>query len=380
MAQQYTIDVEELRREYNAHLLQSTVCISRTSANTIQQIKGNTTCSKSTTLLQDGEPVVGSNCADASAIENLKITQNEASGAITGFVDEYVNIENNLDYLKAIDEQDNASDETVLEGRKCAQSKGGHLDEGSPEQYVDFMNTESDRMVWSANHDAYLETHTAQDVWIVNKDISTVTTTLTPAATSMPTHTITCTATSSEQSIERTPDDDNDDDNDEDCSILILLVHVNPLFYELVDFIFKKTQGQDPMLPALPLGLSPTHNEMYRTALQLLLEPGDVTKKKPALVALSGIVNTLDHRLEPIITDFNHHLNRMRVDDLFLVTGLQCALFRKMLQILGVGEQGNLRCLRRFCSERRSKLEEEEELGWPESGAEEKREELRVTH
>ncbi|KAG9063257.1 hypothetical protein KI688_004861 [Linnemannia hyalina] len=54
-------------------------------------------------------------------------------------------------------------------------------------------------------------------------------------------------------------------------------------FYELVDFIFKKSQGQDPSLPALPPGLSSTHSEMFGMALKLLREPGDVTKKKSVL-------------------------------------------------------------------------------------------------
>ncbi|KAF9548698.1 hypothetical protein EC957_005937 [Mortierella hygrophila] len=49
-----------------------------------------------------------------------------------------------------------------------------------------------------------------------------------------------------------------------------------------------QAQGQDPSLPALPSGLSPIYNEMFRTALQLLQEPGDVTKKKPAFSAFAS--------------------------------------------------------------------------------------------
>ncbi|KAG0038371.1 hypothetical protein BGZ83_003115 [Gryganskiella cystojenkinii] len=45
----------------------------------------------------------------------------------------------------------------------------------------------------------------------------------------------------------------------------------------------ESNEGQDPPLPAVPSGLSSTHNEMYHAALQRLLEPGDVTKKKPVL-------------------------------------------------------------------------------------------------
>ncbi|KAF8928675.1 hypothetical protein BGZ47_001485, partial [Haplosporangium gracile] len=43
------------------------------------------------------------------------------------------------------------------------------------------------------------------------------------------------------------------------------------------------TQGQDPLLPALPPGLSPAHSEMFRVALNLLRGPGDITKKKSVL-------------------------------------------------------------------------------------------------
>ncbi|CAO3565378.1 unnamed protein product [Mortierella alpina] len=64
-------------------------------------------------------------------------------------------------------------------------------------------------------------------------------------------------------------------------------------FYDLVDYIFKKMQGQDPSLPALPPELSPTHNEMFRMAIQLLQEPGDIAKKKHVLTLVSGIINTL---------------------------------------------------------------------------------------
>ncbi|KAF9316926.1 hypothetical protein BG003_001414 [Podila horticola] len=97
------------------------------------------------------------------------------------------------------------------------------------------------------------------------------------------------------RNIEQSPDEDID--NDEDGVDPVLDPHTararaSP-FYELVDFIFKKTQGQDPPLPALPPGLSPTYNEMFRAALQLLQEPGDVTRKKPVFVLVSGIINTL---------------------------------------------------------------------------------------
>jgi len=68
----------------------------------------------------------------------------------------------------------------------------------------------------------------------------------------------------------------------------------------------------------------------------------------------------------------------MRLDGFFRVTDQQRVLFRKMLQVLRVGQQVNLRRLRRFCSGRRDRLEEEEEAGWPESKAEEKQEELRI--
>ncbi|KAG0247550.1 hypothetical protein BG011_001316 [Mortierella polycephala] len=138
--------------------------------------------------------------------------------------------------------------------------------------------------------------------------------------------------------VEKRFDADGDPDGDEDGNDSVLSPHAaralaSP-FYELVDFIFKKTQGQNPPLPALPLGLSPIHNEMFCAALQLLQEPGDVAKKKPLFVLVSGIINTLSpvgqhFTLSPVVEEQSRMsclLYRSKtIDD--LRTDLQKALY-----------------------------------------------------
>ncbi|KAG0333439.1 hypothetical protein BG000_009168, partial [Podila horticola] len=54
-------------------------------------------------------------------------------------------------------------------------------------------------------------------------------------------------------------------------------------FYELAQYIFHKVQDRPSMLPTVPSGLSAIHDEMFRLALKLLKEPGDVIHKKDAL-------------------------------------------------------------------------------------------------
>ncbi|KAF9577097.1 hypothetical protein BGW38_007913, partial [Lunasporangiospora selenospora] len=73
--------------------------------------------------------------------------------------------------------------------------------------------------------------------------------------------------------------DDDKDIGDSAPNPYVARAQASP-FYEIVDFIFKKTQGQDLSLPLLPPGLSPVHNEMFCAALKLLRDPGDVSKKK----------------------------------------------------------------------------------------------------
>ncbi|KAG0053383.1 hypothetical protein BGZ83_001217 [Gryganskiella cystojenkinii] len=64
-------------------------------------------------------------------------------------------------------------------------------------------------------------------------------------------------------------------------------------FYELAQYIFLKVQDRPSMLPKVPSGLSGIHDEMFRLALRLLEEPGDVIHKKDAFVLVSGIINTI---------------------------------------------------------------------------------------
>ncbi|KAF9081773.1 hypothetical protein BGX27_004776, partial [Mortierella sp. AM989] len=64
-------------------------------------------------------------------------------------------------------------------------------------------------------------------------------------------------------------------------------------FYELAQYIFHKVQDRQPALPTVPSGLSAIHDEMFRLALQLLEEPGDVIHRKDAFVLVSGIINTI---------------------------------------------------------------------------------------
>ncbi|KAF9899454.1 hypothetical protein EC991_008861, partial [Linnemannia zychae] len=118
---------------------------------------------------------------------------------------------------------------------------------------------------------------------------------LTSGATPTATSSTTSTATGSVQSTEQLTDKalgDYESGVDLVLDPLIARARASPL-YELVKFIFKKTQGQDPQLPALPPGLSLTHNEMFRLALDILSSPGDITKKKPVFSLVSGIINTL---------------------------------------------------------------------------------------
>ncbi|KAF9374257.1 hypothetical protein CPC16_001399, partial [Podila verticillata] len=160
-----------------------------------------------------------------------------------------------------------------------------------------------------------------------------------------------------------TYDEDLDDDEVGDDPVLdphTSRARVSP-FYELVDFIFKKTQGQDPPLPFLPSGLSPTYSEMFHAALQLLQEPGDVTRKKPVFTLVSGIINTLSpvsqqFTLSPLVEEqsrmacLSYHSNT--IDDLradlqealypdpddpaaMSVESLQRFVYESLLQCLG---------------------------------------------
>ncbi|KAF9116217.1 hypothetical protein BGX30_006001, partial [Mortierella sp. GBA39] len=118
------------------------------------------------------------------------------------------------------------------------------------------------------------------------QETQTVTSTATPPATS--------TATGSIQNTERSPDEDLDDDEDRDDPVLDPLVaraRASP-FYELVDLSSKKYEWLIQNTSGA-VGLSPTHNDMFHVAPQLLRDPGDVTKKKSVFALVSGIINTL---------------------------------------------------------------------------------------
>ncbi|KAF9944520.1 hypothetical protein BGZ65_011925, partial [Modicella reniformis] len=76
------------------------------------------------------------------------------------------------------------------------------------------------------------------------------------------------------------------------------------------------------------------HTEMFRVALRLLEEPGDVIKKKPVLTIISGIVNTLSpvgqqFTLSPLVEKESHvaclTYSSKSVDD--LRADLQAALY-----------------------------------------------------
>ncbi|KAG0275874.1 hypothetical protein BGZ95_008271 [Linnemannia exigua] len=126
-----------------------------------------------------------------------------------------------------------------------------------------------------------MHTKQVEERFYAETETSTVTSTTIPVTASTTASMATSTAT----------DEDLDDDEDGDNPVLdphTARARASP-FYNIVDFIFKK----DPPLPALPSGLSPTYNEMFRAALQLLQEPGDVSRKKPVFALVSGIINTL---------------------------------------------------------------------------------------
>ncbi|KAF9405418.1 hypothetical protein BGZ76_006583, partial [Entomortierella beljakovae] len=55
-------------------------------------------------------------------------------------------------------------------------------------------------------------------------------------------------------------------------------------FYKLAKYIFYCVQGRPTALPAVPSSLIPIHDEMFRLALNLLEEPGDVAQKKDVLL------------------------------------------------------------------------------------------------
>ncbi|KAF9117343.1 hypothetical protein BGX30_005573 [Mortierella sp. GBA39] len=57
----------------------------------------------------------------------------------------------------------------------------------------------------------------------------------------------------------------------------------NSPFYELVDYIYKKAQRKQVVLPNIPNDLTPIHSEMFRLARDELIKPEDVMKKKHVL-------------------------------------------------------------------------------------------------
>ncbi|KAF9286854.1 hypothetical protein BGZ68_002513 [Mortierella alpina] len=160
--------------------------------------------------------------------------------------------------------------------------------------------------------------------------------------------------------------------------------------YEMInaachDVGFLSSLGYSP--PTIqPLKLFPSTaiRQLHEFAEEILdhWDTSSKLKQNDCLLAMSGIINTLDPDQRPYFSACQDIMSQSRQEDFLTVTERQQTLFEDLQRILGNSERQKISRLRRYCSRRRDDLEQDKEqsFGWTGEQADAKREELKVVH
>ncbi|KAF9089077.1 hypothetical protein BGX27_002567 [Mortierella sp. AM989] len=150
-----------------------------------------------------------------------------------------------------------------------------------------------------------------------------------------------------------------DEDENEQTSELTAVAECTP-FSHLVMRLYR-FYGHSPRNFDKPIPFpTDTLGELYSFAEHILDNWHDSSKleRKSCLVALSGIINTMDLELEPYFTKYSEIVDGFLDKELFSVSEAQGVLINEIKMKLGNGSSEELRALRRYCSRRRDDLEE----------------------
>ncbi|KAF9936346.1 hypothetical protein BGZ65_002520 [Modicella reniformis] len=153
-------------------------------------------------------------------------------------------------------------------------------------------------------------------------------------------------------------------------------------FPDLVAQLYKLYGHNPPKIehPVTPFP-STTIEELYAHASSILTSWGNCTKveRKDCLVALSGVVNTIDMANRKHYSTFDKIREGCIIPEFMKVTTRQEAVIGILKNQLGIGKRQSLSRLRRYCSRRSDDLEEQLEKGtWPEEQEEALSEEMTI--
>ncbi|GJJ75382.1 hypothetical protein EMPS_07740 [Entomortierella parvispora] len=167
-------------------------------------------------------------------------------------------------------------------------------------------------------------------------------------------------------------------EDEEDITEELAMVASCTPFAHLVSILYSK-YGY-----TLPSGLDPhvsfptdTTKYLYDFAKNALDNWHTCSKidQKNCLVALSGIVNSMD----PHFSTSSEVVSLCLDKNFFTVSPQQKAIFRQLKRKLGLGTMKELRALRRHCSHRRNELEESyDNDGWTTDEEDDKKEEFKI--
>ncbi|KAF9171145.1 hypothetical protein BGX20_008058 [Mortierella sp. AD010] len=164
---------------------------------------------------------------------------------------------------------------------------------------------------------------------------------------------------SSSSSVRATPRDDVIDIDDTSIDEITAVAMCSP-FSHLVMKLYK-LYGHTPIQFNPPVRFpTDTMGELYHFAEKIIDNWHSSCKidQKNCLVALSGILNTMDADLEPHFTEFSDVTASLIEKELFTISGTQKTIFSSIKEKLGGGTMENLHALRRYCSRCRDDLEE----------------------
>ncbi|KAF9110147.1 hypothetical protein BGX27_006732 [Mortierella sp. AM989] len=152
-----------------------------------------------------------------------------------------------------------------------------------------------------------------------------------------------------ESDDENNPDNDDDKDNDNDTKELQLLSAVSP-FDDLVAVLFRKYNHRVPAVATISPPLSGTMKELHTYASLNLSQWGRIpdTKRKSTMLALSGILNTMDNEMQ-FFNDFAATKAACFDEHFTLPTIEMKAIIDELLEAMG--SEKSLQRLKMFCRE-----------------------------
>ncbi|KAF9576069.1 hypothetical protein EC968_000136 [Mortierella alpina] len=127
--------------------------------------------------------------------------------------------------------------------------------------------------------------------------------------------------------------------------------------------LYQKFGHSPPSIQPRLLFPTTASRQLYEFAEGILntWDTSSKIKRKDCMVAMSGIINTLDPDQKPHFSTFQDIVSQSRQEDLFNVTERQQTLFEMLDKILGYGEQQSISRLRLYCSRKRDNLEQDKE-------------------